>query len=84
MVLLHPGKSSAARESAATHTGAMAGDYAVMRAKVERAGVVFAETLEELGDIAEIALRCQSLPRKGLAVVGESGAFKALCLDWCE
>ena len=84
MVLLHPGKSSAARESAATHTGAMAGDDAVMRAKVERAGVVFAETLEELGDIAEIALRCQSLPRKGLAVVGESGAFKALCLDWCE
>ena len=84
MVLLHPGKSSAARESAATHTGAMAGDYAVMRTKVERAGVVFAETLEELGDIAEIALRCQSLPRQGLAVVGESGAFKALCLDWCE
>lgn len=37
MVLLHPGKSSAARESAATHTGAMAGDYAVMRAKVDRA-----------------------------------------------
>ncbi len=64
MVLLHPGKSSAARESAATHTGAMAGDYAVMRTKVERAGVVFAETLEELGDIAEIALRCQSLPGK--------------------
>lgn len=84
MVLLHPGKSSAARESAATHTGAMAGDYEVMRVKVERAGVVFAETLEELGDIAEIALRCQVLPKPGLAVVGESGAFKALCLDWCE
>lgn len=84
VVLLHPGKSSAARESAATHTGAMAGDYQVMRVKVERAGVVFAETLEELGDIAEIALRCQRLPQKGLAVVGESGAFKALCLDWCE
>ena len=84
VVLLHPGKSSAARESAATHTGAMAGDYQVMRVKVERAGVVFAETLEELGDIAEIALRCQQLPKKSLAVVGESGAFKALCLDWCE
>ncbi|MFT4192976.1 MAG: acetate--CoA ligase family protein [Comamonas sp.] len=84
VVLLHPGKSHAARESAATHTGALAGDYAVMRAKAERAGVVFAQTLEELGDIAEIALRCPALPRPGLAVVGESGAFKALCLDWCE
>lgn len=84
MVLLHPGKSSAARESAATHTGAMAGDYQVMRCKVERAGVVVAETLEELGDIAEIALRCQQLPQRTLAVVGESGAFKALSLDLCE
>ena len=84
VVLLHPGKSSAARESAATHTGAMAGDYQVMRTKVERAGVVVAETLEELGDIAEIALRSKQLPKRTLAVVGESGAFKALSLDLCE
>ncbi|MFZ2998608.1 acetate--CoA ligase family protein [Sphingobium sp.] len=84
IVLLHPGKSSAARESAATHTGAMAGDYQLMRVKVERAGVVFAETLEELGDIAEIALRCPAIPAGGVAVLGESGAFKALTLDLCE
>ena len=84
IVLLHPGKSRAARDSAATHTGAMAGDYQVMRAWVERAGVVFAETLEELGDIAEIALRCPAIPSGGAAVLGESGAFKALTLDLCE
>lgn len=84
LVLLHPGKSSAARDSAATHTGALAGDYQVMRTLVERAGVVLADTLEELGDIAEIALRCPRLPAAGTAILGESGAFKALCLDLCE
>jgi acyl-CoA synthetase (NDP forming) len=84
IVLLHPGKSAAARHSAATHTGAMAGDYSVMRTLVERAGVVFAETLEELADIAEIALRCPVLPSGGTVVLGESGAFKALTLDLCE
>lgn len=84
IVVLHPGKSSAARESAATHTGAMAGDYPLMRAKVERAGVVFAETLEELGDISEILIRCAPLTRPELAVLGESGAFKALTLDLSE
>ncbi len=84
IVLLHPGRSSAARESAATHTGAMAGDYQLMRAKVAHAGVILAETLEELGDIAEIALRCLAPPAGGLAVLGESGAFKALTLDLCE
>ncbi|MBU6395453.1 MAG: acetate--CoA ligase family protein [Sphingomonadales bacterium] len=84
IVLLHPGTSSAARESAATHTGAMAGDHALMRAKVTRAGVIMAETLEELGDIAEIALRCPALPSGHTAVLGESGAFKALTLDLAE
>lgn len=84
VVLLHPGKSSAARESAATHTGAMAGDYKLMRAMVARAGVIFAETLEELGDIAEIAVRCAALPSGQAAVLGESGAFKALTLDLAE
>jgi acyl-CoA synthetase (NDP forming) len=84
VVLLHPGKSSAARESAATHTGAMAGDYPLMRAKVARAGVVMAETLEELGDIAEIVARSALPVRPGLAVLGESGAFKALTLDLAE
>ncbi|MBC2651183.1 acetate--CoA ligase family protein [Novosphingobium flavum] len=84
IVLLHPGKSSAARESAATHTGALAGDYQLMRAKVERAGVVFAESLEELGDIAEILVRCPPLAPAGIAVLGESGAFKALTLDLAE
>lgn len=84
IVLLHPGKSSAARESAATHTGAMAGDYQLMRTMVARAGVIFAETLEELGDIAEIAVRCPALPGGSTAVLGESGAFKALTLDLAE
>lgn len=84
IVLLHPGKSGAARASAATHTGAMAGDYQTMRLFVGRAGVVIAETLEELSDIAEIALRCHRLPEGGIAVAVESGAFKAMVLDQCE
>lgn len=84
IVLLHPGKSSAARESAATHTGAMAGDYAVMRAKVERAGVVLVDSLEELGDVLDLVLRCGGVWAGGTAVLTESGAFKALALDVCE
>jgi acyl-CoA synthetase (NDP forming) len=84
IVLLHPGRSSAARESAATHTGAMAGDHVVMRKLVERAGVVVADTLEEFADILELTLRCSAAPTAGAAVLTESGAFKALTLDFCE
>lgn len=84
VVLLHPGKSSRARESAATHTGAMAGDHQLMRAKLERLGIIFADTLEELGDITEIALRCPSLPGANMAVLGESGALRGLAFDIAE
>ncbi|KHL25313.1 CoA-binding protein [Croceibacterium mercuriale] len=84
VVLLHPGKSSRARESAATHTGAMAGDHQLMRAKLERLGIIFADTLEELGDITEIALRCPSLPGVNMAVLGESGALRGLAFDIAE
>ncbi len=84
LVLLHPGRSNAARESAATHTGALAGDYALMRAKVAAEGIDTVESLEELGDVLEIALRTPGLRRTGTAVMTESGAFKALTLDLCE
>jgi acyl-CoA synthetase (NDP forming) len=84
IVLLHPGSSAAGAASAATHTGAMAGDYAVMRTHVERAGVILVESLEELGDVVEIAVRCASLPAGGTGVLAESGAFKAMMLDLAE
>jgi acetate---CoA ligase (ADP-forming) len=84
IVMLHPGKSNKALESAATHTGAMAGDYALMKAKLAREAVIFADTLEELADITEIALRCPALPGANMAVLGESGALRGLAFDIAE
>jgi acyl-CoA synthetase (NDP forming) len=84
IVLLHPGTSSAARESAATHTGAMAGDWLLMKTKVTRAGVILVESLEELGDVLDIVVRARPVRAGGTAVLTESGAFKALSLDLAE
>lgn len=84
IVLLHPGRSQAARDSAATHTGAMAGDYELMSAKVRHAGVLQVETLEEFGDCLELLSRCGQVGPAGTLVIGESGAFKALTLDFAE
>lgn len=83
IVLRHPGKSSAAREAAATHTGAMAGDHAVMQTVVEHAGAIVVDTLEELVDVCEMVARCRVLPYGGTAILGESGALKAMMLDYC-
>lgn len=84
IVLLHPGSSSAARVSAATHTGAMAGNYEIMRTLVSRAGVIHVESMEELVDVSQILFSSRKLPRGGAAIFAESGAFKALALDLCE
>jgi acyl-CoA synthetase (NDP forming) len=84
IVLLHPGRSVAARMSAKTHTGAMSGDYEVMRAVVSHAGVAVVDTLEELLDLGELMVRWPSLPHGGAAVISDSGAFKAMVLDFCE
>ncbi|HKF46413.1 MAG TPA: acetate--CoA ligase family protein [Terracidiphilus sp.] len=84
IALLHPGKSGAARASAVTHTGAIAGDYEVMQTLVRHAGVILVESMEELVDVTQILVRCGEVPRAGAAVFTESGAFKALALDLCE
>lgn len=84
VVLLHPGRSSTARASAATHTGAIAGDYDVMHTLVTHAGVIHVDTMEELVDVSQILVRCRELPSGGAAIFTESGAFKALALDLCD
>lgn len=84
LVMLHPGRSSAARQSALTHTGALAGAHDVMRAVVEREGVMVVDTLEELVDLSDCVTRCAKRPFGGAAILSESGAYKALALDYSE
>ena len=83
-VLLHPGASTEARASAATHTAAMMGDYDVMRLYVQDAGVLAVDSIEELIDVTDVLFRCPPAPGGGCAVFAESGAFKAFSLDFCE
>ena len=61
----------------------MAGDFEVMRVLVERAGLVLVHDLEEMSDVLDLAVRCGSI-QPGAAILGESGAFKALALDTAE
>lgn len=85
IVLHHLGRSAAGREAAKTHTGALSGDYSVMAAQVTARGVCLVDSLELLIDVPELLMRLRN-PRApgGTAVVGESGAFKGLALDFCE
>jgi acyl-CoA synthetase (NDP forming) len=83
IVIMHPGRSQRARTSASSHTGALAGDHAVMTALLRHAAVVVVETLEELLDTSELLARFTP-PVNGPGIVTNSGAIKGFALDFCD
>lgn len=84
IVMLHPGRSTRAQQAAQSHTGAMTGDYAVMRSKVEREGVIIVESLDELLDVGDILARYPQPHEGGLGILTFSGAFCSVAHDFCE
>ncbi len=84
IVLLHPGRSARAQEAAASHTGALAGDHAVMRTLVQREGVVLVDTLDELFDATAILARYPKPLAGRAALASNSGALRGICIDLCE
>ena len=84
VLLLHPGRIARAREAACSHTGAMAGDHAVMRTFVTHAGTVVVDSLEELVDVTQVLARFPKPPTAGVGVLTVSGAFCGLALDFCD
>jgi len=84
VVLFHTGRSERARESARSHTGAMSGEYEVMRTFASHAGAIAVESLEELVDVAEILARFPKPFTAGVGIVTVSGAFCGVALDLCD
>ena len=84
VVMLHAGRGQRAQQAAASHTGAIAGDYAVMETLVSDAGVLLVRTVEELVDCAEVLHRYPVPPSLAPAVVTTSGAMCAVTLDACD
>ncbi len=84
ILMMSPGRGAKAKAAVSSHTGALAGDYAVMRTIVTHSGIALVETLDELIDTAEILARFPTPPVKGPAVVTFSGAFCAIAHDFFE
>jgi acyl-CoA synthetase (NDP forming) len=83
IVLLHPGKSRRAKESAGTHTGALAGDHAVMTAVLRHKAVLPVDSIDDLIDAADVLTRVKP-PVGGAGIITNSGAVKGFALDYAE
>ena len=84
IVALKAGRGSGGAKAVASHTGALAGSEEAYNAAFRRAGVLRAETLEEMLDWAR-ALAWRPLPRgKRVVVLTNAGGPGVLALDAVE
>ena len=84
IVLLHPGRTARARETALSHTGALAGDFEVMKTVLTHEGVVFVDTMDELFDVTTLLARWPEPLPLPVGAISNSGAFRGISLDFCE
>jgi acetyl coenzyme A synthetase (ADP forming)-like protein len=77
-------RTLAGRRAAGSHTAALAASDVAVEALFRQTGVIRADTLEEMFDLAA-ALGSQSLPRgRRVAIITNAGGPGILCADACE
>src|SRR4029077_12997743 len=77
------GRTAAGQRAAGSHTAALAGSTAAVETLFRQAGVIQADSLEELADAA-VLLSSQPLPQgRRVAVLTNAGGLGILCADAC-
>jgi acetate---CoA ligase (ADP-forming) len=84
IIAVKAGRTLAGRRAAGSHTAALAANDVAVDALFRQTGVIRAETLDEMFDIAA-ALESQPLPDgRRIAIVTNAGGPGILCTDACE
>jgi acetyltransferase len=84
IIALKAGRTDAGSKAISSHTGSLAGSYEIYKAAFRQSGVIVAEEVEELFDLA-LALSSQSAANgNGIAIITNGGGAGVLCADSCE
>jgi acyl-CoA synthetase (NDP forming) len=84
ILALKAGTTGAGARAASSHTAALAGSDAAVDALFRQSGVLRAQSLEELVDVAALISR-QPLPKgRRVAVLTNAGGLGILCADACD
>ena len=84
ILALKSGRSQSGQRAASSHTAALAGSDAAADALFRQAGVIRAETLEELVDVASLFSARGRLDGRSVGIVTNAGGLGILCADACE
>jgi acyl-CoA synthetase (NDP forming) len=84
IIAVKAGRTLAGRRAAGSHTAALAANDVAVDALFRQTGVIRAETLDEMFDIAA-ALENQPLPKgRRIGIITNAGGPGILCTDACE
>jgi acetate---CoA ligase (ADP-forming) len=81
VVIYKSGRTTAGRSSAKSHTGALAGNYAVSEGVLRQAGAILAHKSDEILSLAEALSLVPPLKSRRLAVLADGGGHATIAAD---
>jgi acetyl coenzyme A synthetase (ADP forming)-like protein len=84
ILALKSGTSASGQRAASSHTAALAGSEAAVDALFRQAGVIRAQTLEELIDVATLLSTQPRLAGRSVALLTNAGGLGILAADACD
>lgn len=81
VVIYKSGRTSAGRSSAKSHTGALAGDYAVSAGVLKQAGAILAHNSDEILSLAEALSLLEPMASRRVAVLADGGGHATIAAD---
>jgi acetate---CoA ligase (ADP-forming) len=84
ILALKSGTSASGQRAASSHTAALAGSEAAVDALFHQAGVIRAQTLEELVDVATLLSTQPRLAGRSVALLTNAGGLGILAADACD
>ncbi|MBI5586059.1 MAG: GNAT family N-acetyltransferase [Deltaproteobacteria bacterium] len=84
IVAVKSGRTTAGKRAAGSHTAALAASDVAVDALFHQTGVIRAETLEEMFDLAAVLSSQPLPPGRRVAIVTNAGGPGILCADTCE
>jgi len=81
IIAIKAGRLAIAKKAAMTHTASLAGDYKIFKALFKQTGIIKADTIQDLFDIAK-ALSWQPKSKNGIGVITNGGGCAVLAADY--
>jgi acetyltransferase len=84
IIALKAGRTQKGAAAISSHTGSLAGSYEIYKAAFKQSGVIVAETIEDLFDLAKALATQPPCKENAVAIVTNGGGCGVLCADFCS